>query len=102
MWTINLKATNEQDKQTHGHRLQTSGYQRLGSKGRVGGRQGKGGQIQEDRGRVKWVKGIKYMVAEGNWTLGGNHTIEYIDAKLYCTPENYRLVLTSVTLINLI
>ena len=25
---------------------------------------------------MKWVKGIEYMVSEGNWTLGGNYTIE--------------------------
>ena len=41
------------------------------------------------------------MVAEGNQTLGGIHTIEYIDVKLYCTPENYIIVLTNVTPINL-
>ena len=31
---------------------------------------------------MKWVKGIIYMVAEGNWTLGGKHIIEYINVKL--------------------
>ena len=40
------------------------------------------------------------MVAEGNWILGGNHTIEYIDVKLQCTSENYIIVLTNVTPIN--
>lgn len=33
-------------------------------------------------GTVKWVKGIKYIIAEGNWTLCGRHTIEYIIVKL--------------------
>ena len=42
MWDINLKATNEQDKQTEtqGHRQWTGGYQRVG--------------------RVDKVKGVKY------------------------------------------
>ena len=79
MWDINLKATNEQDKQTEtqGHGQWTSGYQKVGGGGGGVGRQGKGGQIQRSRGRVKWVKGIKYMVAEGNWTLGGKHNRIY-------------------------
>ena len=51
--------------------------QEVGEEGR--GRWSKGGQIQGD-GEV--VKEIKYMAAERNWTLGGNHTIEYIDVKL--------------------
>ena len=51
---------------------------------------------------MKWVKGTKYMVADGNWTLGGKHTTEYTDVKLQCTPENYIIVLTNVTPINLI
>ena len=42
------------------------------------------------------------MVADGNWTLGGKHTTEYTDVKLQCTPENYIIVLTNVTPINLI
>ena len=81
MWYINLKAKNEQDKQTatHGHGLQTSGTS--GVREEEEDRQSKGGQIQGNRGRMKWVKGIKYMVAEGNWTLGGQHTIEYTDVK---------------------
>ena len=30
------------------------------------------------------------------------NTIEYIDVKLKCTPENYMIILTNVTPINLI
>ena len=35
MWDINLKSTNEQDKQTeiHGHGQQISGYQKVGGRG---------------------------------------------------------------------
>ena len=80
MWDINLKAINKQDKQTEtqGHGQWTSGYQRVGGSGRKG-------EVDRVKGvkyrGVDGVKGIKYMVAEGNWTLGGNHTIEYIDVK---------------------
>ena len=34
------------------------------------------------KGKVYRVKGVKYMVAEGNWTLDGKYTIEYRDVKL--------------------
>ena len=30
-------------------------------------------------GRMKTVKGIKYMLKEGHKILGGEHTIEYTD-----------------------
>ena len=51
MWYINLKATNEQDKQTEtrGHGLQTRGYQRVERRGMGGGRQVEGGQIWGER-----------------------------------------------------
>lgn len=32
---------------------------------------------RDERGRVKWVKGINCMVMEGNDTSGGEHTEEY-------------------------
>ena len=51
MWDINLKATNEQDKQTetHGHGQYTSGFQRVAGREEEGGRLGKRGQICDDR-----------------------------------------------------
>lgn len=34
-------------------------------------------------------QGVKYMAAEGKYTVGGEHTIENADVKLKCcTPEN--------------
>ena len=48
MWDINLKATNEQDKQTNSGTW-TSGYQRVGGRREGGGRWVKGGQICGDR-----------------------------------------------------
>lgn len=30
---------------------------------------------------AKWVKGVKYMVTDGNQTFGGKHAIEYTDTK---------------------
>ena len=39
---------------------------------------------------MKRVKGVKYMVMEGDQTLGTKHTTEYADVVLYsCTPEIY-------------
>ena len=50
---------NKQEKQTtHRHRQQYGGYQREGVSG--------------------LVKGVKYMAAEGDLTLGGGHTMPYI------------------------
>ena len=38
---------------------------------------------------------------EGDLTLGGEHTTQYTVNVLYkCTPENYMILLTSVTPIN--
>ena len=31
------------------------------------------------RRRVKCIKGIKYMVTDGNHAFGGKHTIDYTD-----------------------
>ena len=46
---------------------------------------------------------FKYMVIEGNLTLGGEHTMQYRDDILQnCTPETYIILLTNVTPINLI
>lgn len=30
--------------------------------------------------RLKRVKGVKYLVTEGDYTLGGEYTIHYTDA----------------------
>ena len=57
MWDINLKITNEQNKQTetHRHGLQTSGQQRVGE--RKGGRWDKKGQIWGDRKKSIYRRG---------------------------------------------
>ena len=84
MWDINLKATNEQDKQreTHQHRQWTSGYQRVGRR----------------QGEVDGVKGVKYVFTEGNITMGEEHAKQYIFALLLnSTPETYWILLTNVT-----
>ena len=39
------------------------------------------------------------MVREGDFTWGGEHTIEHTDDVLQnCTPETYMILLTNVTL----
>lgn len=43
------------------------------------------------------------MVTEGNYTSDGCHRIEYTDFEFKSyTPENYIMLLSNVTLINLI
>lgn len=34
---------------------------------------------KESEGRLKRLKGVKYMVTEGNYTLGGEYTMHYAD-----------------------
>ena len=54
----------------------------------------------EKGGGMKRVKGVKYMVTEGDQTLGGENTMEYTDNILQnFIPEMYML-LTNVTPIN--
>lgn len=51
---------------------------------------------RERKGKVD--QGFKYVVREGNQTVGGRHTTECTDVELYCcTPENHIKLLTSVT-----
>ena len=33
-------------------------------------------------GWAKWVKGINYMVMDGNFTFGGGHFAMYMDVEL--------------------
>ena len=40
---------------------------------------------KESTGRMKRVKGVNYMVTEGDLTLGGGHTVQY-------TEEHHRMV----------
>lgn len=40
------------------------------------------GEGNGEAGRVNWVKGVKHMVTEGNYTFDGKHTAEYIDIRL--------------------
>lgn len=57
-----------------------SGDQRLGS-GEVGG-----------------VQAVKYLVTEGNLSLGGERTVQYTyDVFLNCTLETHMILLPSVT-----
>ena len=45
-------------------------------------------------GEMVWreAKWVKYMVIEGNYTLGGEHTMQYADVILkFCIPENYAI-----------
>ena len=45
----------------------------------------------------------KYMVMKYDLTLGGGHTMHYSDHVSWnCIPETYIILLTQVTLINLI
>ena len=83
MWDINLKATNEQDKQTETHGLGqwTSGYQR--GVREQGGGWGKRAQICGDRENSD----------HGRWT----HNAIYVCALLLNrTPESYWISLTNV------
>ena len=51
---------------------------------------------------IKWVKGVKYMVMDGNKTFGGEYAIMYTDIKLKCyRPKTYTMLLTDVTLIKI-
>lgn len=44
------------------------------------------------------VKGVRYVVTEGDGASGGEHTIEWAEAVLAGpTPEVYIMLLTSVT-----
>ena len=51
----------------------------------------------------KWVKGVKYVMMEGDQSLSGEHTMQYTDVLLQnCIPETDVILLTNVTPINLI
>lgn len=39
-------------------------------------------KVKESEGRVKWVKGAKYVLMEGNKTSRGEHAIKYADDEL--------------------
>ena len=69
-----MNRTNKQRLMDKDYRLMVTRRQGMAEEGE--GRQDKRVQIQGDSKRVKWEKGIKYMVAEGNWTLGGKHTTD--------------------------
>lgn len=48
-------------------------------------------------GEVGGVQAVKYMVTEGNLSLGGERTMQYTyDVFLNCTPEIYLIALTNV------
>ena len=54
-------------------------------------------------GVVDKGKMVKYLVTEGNLTLGSEHTMQYTDyVLLNRTLETYIILLTSITLINLL
>lgn len=45
---------------------------------------------------------VRSTVGEGELTLAGEHTVQHTDNITDCTLETYIILLTSVTLINLI
>lgn len=48
------------------------------------------------------VKGVKYIVIEGDYTLDGECTVGYTDAVLYsCTSEMYMLLTNYPNKVNL-
>lgn len=56
--------------------------------------------------RWGWVgdkedEGVDHMMTEGDWPLGGEHTMEYTDVSQSCTPESY-IMITKVFPMNLI
>ena len=80
MWEIKLKATNKQNKQklvdTYNDIVVTRGK----------------------KGWGKEINGVKYMVIEGDLTLGGEHSMEYINDVLYnCTLKTYIILLNNVS-----
>lgn len=44
---------------------------------------------------MKRVKGIKYMVMEGDYTLDGKYTVEYTATVLYSCTSEMCMLLTS-------
>ena len=59
--------------------------------------------VREGWGEEEGIKGVKYTVTRGDFTLGGELTMQHTDAVLHnCTPQIYRMLLTNVTPINLI
>lgn len=58
---------------------------------------------RERSGRMKREKRIKYMMMEGDLTLGSEHAMQYTDdVSQNCTPKIYIILLTDVTPIHLI
>ena len=53
-------------------------------------------------GKMKRIKGIKYLVMKRDQTLGSEHTMQHRDeVSQNYTPETYILLLTNITPINL-
>lgn len=60
-------------------------------------------QWKGDGGRIKWVKGVKHLVMEGDQSLGGEHKMQYVDYVLQnYVLATYIIILTNVTPIYLI
>ena len=79
MWDIKLKAKNEQTNKL----IDTNNI--------IVVTRGEGG------GEGLKVTNVKYMVMEGDLTMGGEHTIRYTDDVLYkCTLEIYTILLIMV------
>lgn len=46
---------------------------------------------QGGREKTKKVKWIGYVLKEGDWALGGDHTVEYTDVLQNCTSDIYMM-----------
>ena len=92
MWNIKLKVTNEQTRQKNKPKLIDTDNRMVGTRGK------EGGGIEKDKGG-----GVKQMEIEEGLTLGGEHTMQYTEDVLQnCIFETYIILLTKVTLRNLI
>lgn len=77
---------NKQNKQTHRHTQQYGGYQK-----------------EEGSGEGKRVNRVKYMMMEGDQTLGAEHTLQYTNEALQNgIPKTYMMLLNQCYLNNLI
>lgn len=70
---------NKQNK-THRYREQTGSYQR-----------------EETGGQVKWVKGVSYMVTNGDQTYRGDHFVVYAKIELLCCTFKTNMLYTNFT-----
>lgn len=59
---------------------------------------GEAGRVENEQ-----AKGGQYVVTEGDWTLGGEHTMQYRNGLLQnCICGTYIMLLTNVSPVNVI